>query len=101
MSQDYYGIHHRGSSHRITIVLQDAISCVGCRDVLMWPGAYNPQLPTFTSTIEDDQNGGEYRARLKNDLQARLSALLETFCPNLNCVQAACPMHSVCCKKLQ
>ncbi|KIM87762.1 hypothetical protein PILCRDRAFT_814478 [Piloderma croceum F 1598] len=63
------------------------------RDILKWPGTYNPHLSSFTSTFEDDQNG-EAQIRLRNDLQVRLGTLLETFCPNLNCVQAACTMHT-------
>jgi hypothetical protein len=69
------------------------------RDILKWPGTYNPHLSSFTSTFEDDQNG-EAQIRLRNDLQVRLGTLLETFCPNLNCVQAACTMHSMCSKPL-
>jgi hypothetical protein len=69
-----------------------------CRDVLTWPGAYLHDLPMFKSTFEDDQNG-EAKVRLKNDLQARLGTLLESFCPNLNCVQPACPMHGGCSSK--
>jgi hypothetical protein len=44
------------------------------------------------STFEDDQNG-EAQVHQKQDLQSRLNSLLEGFCPNLNCIQAACTMH--------
>jgi len=77
---------------RLLMVIIYGISLlVGTRDVLNWPGAFNPSLPQFRSTFEDDQT----QVRLGGDLHARLSTLLETFCPNLNCLQAACPMHSM------
>jgi histone-lysine N-methyltransferase EZH2 len=63
------------------------------RDVLRWPGVLS-QLPEFVTTFEGDQRSENItHAALKTDLQARVNSLLKSFCPNLNCVQAACPTH--------
>jgi hypothetical protein len=97
-NQVYCGTRSKGSSLLDMYLFGISLFRSACRDVLTWPGAYLHDLPMFKSTFEDDQNG-EAKVRLKNDLQARLGTLLESFCPNLNCVQPACPMHGGCSSK--
>ncbi|KAG1730324.1 hypothetical protein EDB19DRAFT_1740854 [Suillus lakei] len=51
------------------------------RDFLRWPGG-----------TDDDMEGASFEPAV-DDLRGRLSSVLATFCPNLNCLRTLCTTH--------
>ncbi|KAF9219902.1 hypothetical protein BS17DRAFT_716355 [Gyrodon lividus] len=56
------------------------------RDFLHWPGA-------FQVALEEDLPTGH--APHPDDLQSRLTSVLRTFCPSLNCLHSVCQTHGI------
>lgn len=60
---------------------EDAL-IVLCSDFLRWPGG-----------TEDDMEGACIEPA-PDELHKRLTSVLATFCPNLNCLRTLCTSHS-------